>query len=76
MSISFLNKNQTTMNDNIISPVSNENDRIALAKAKDFIAKNKKRVHSWYDPKLQAYITTTRLDHMYPINGIMKKIGM
>lgn len=61
------------MNDNIISPVSNENDRIALANAKEFVAKNKKHVHSWYDPKLQAHIATTRSDHFFPISDLIKK---
>lgn len=62
------------MNDNqIISPVSNENDRIALAKAKEFIAKNQKHVTRWYDPKLQAHIATTRSDHFFPISDLIKK---
>lgn len=56
------------MNDNIISPVSGPADREALAKAKEFIASNKKHVQSWYDPKTQAHIATTRAEHFFQIS--------
>lgn len=61
------------MNDNIISPVSGPADREALAKAKEFIASNKKHVQSWYDPKLQAHIATTRSEHFFHISDIIKR---
>lgn len=61
------------MNDNIITPVSGPADREALAKAKEFIAANKKHVSSWYDDKLQAHISTTRSEHFFPISDLTKR---